>query len=151
MHRRIPRFALFVTALVVCSGSAFAGATITETGDLVITKAEITATATFYQYRLDNLLMEVLALRAPDGSVRTAFNTCQVCYNSGRGYYVQQGEYLVCQNCGNRFRSSQVELARGGCNPLGITKDMKIETSTTITIPKADFVQARQYFLRWKR
>lgn len=29
--------------------------------------------------------------------IRTAFNTCQVCYSSGKGYYVQSGNVLVCQ------------------------------------------------------
>ncbi|MDR2445448.1 MAG: DUF2318 domain-containing protein [Spirochaetaceae bacterium] len=64
--------------------------------------------------------LEVLAVKAPDGTVRTAFNTCQVCYASGRGFYKQQGTVLVCQNCGNRFRMSQVGLRSGGCNPVPI-------------------------------
>ena len=49
--------------------------------------------------------MEIVAVKALDGSIRTAFNTCQVCYNSGRGYYQQEGNELVCQNCGNWKKS----------------------------------------------
>lgn len=139
-------------ALGLCGAlAAFGGGVITPTGDLKIPKKEVTATAKFYQYRLGRLLIEVLALRAPDGTVRTAFNTCQVCYSSGRGYYTQQGDVLVCNNCGNRFKASQVELIKGGCNPVPITKDLKIEDADFITIPKALFEEAKPLFLKWKK
>ena len=39
--------------------------------------------------------IEVLAVKSSDGTIRTAFNTCQVCYASGRGYYIQQGDGLI--------------------------------------------------------
>jgi uncharacterized membrane protein len=92
----------------------------------------------------------VCGCRAPDGTVRTAFNTCQVCYSSGRGYYVQQGDVLVCQNCRNRFKASQVELIKGGCNPVPITKDLKAEDANTITIARSLFAEAKPIFLNWK-
>jgi len=95
--------------------------------------------------------MEVLALRAPDGSVRTAFNTCQICYSSGRGWYTQNGEYVVCNNCGNRFLARQVELIKGGCNPVPITKSQKTEDAEFVTIPEAILEEARPLFLKWKR
>ena len=136
--------------LLLGAFAGFAGGKILPNGDLQIPKKEVTATAKFYQYRLDGVLMEVLALRAPDGTVRTAFNTCQVCYSSGRGYYVQQGDVLVCQNCGNRFKASQVEIMKGGCNPLPITADLKTEDANTITIVKSLFAEAKTFFLKWK-
>jgi uncharacterized membrane protein len=120
-------------------------------GDLRIPKNEVTAAVKFYQYKSGGVLMEVLALRAPDGSVRTAFNTCQVCYSSGRGWYTQNGDYLVCNNCGNRFLASQVELIKGGCNPVPITKDLKTEDANFITIPRALLDEAKPLFLKWKR
>mgnify|MGYP000368123372 CR=1 FL=1 len=43
---------------------------------------------------------------------------------------------FICQNCGNRFRIDQIELVKGGCNPIPITKDLKTETADTITISK---------------
>jgi len=94
--------------------------------------------------------MEILAVKASDGTVRTAFNTCQVCYSSGRGYYIQEGDVLVCQNCGNRFKMDEVEVARGGCNPVPIFKEMKEVTDTTITIPKELFAEAEGIFANWK-
>lgn len=149
-HAARTRIAFLGMSLALAT-SAFAGGTVTPTGDLKIPKKEVTATAKFYPYKVDGVLMEVLALRAPDGTVRTAFNTCQVCYASGRGYYTQKGEYLVCNNCGNRFLARQVELIKGGCNPVPITKDLKTEDADFVTIPKALLVEAKPLFLRWKK
>ena len=149
--RFIGRGLTFLVTLLLATGAAFAGATLTPSGDLKIPKKEISADAKFYQYKLNNVLMEVLALRAPDGTIRTAFNTCQVCYASGRGFYTQKGDYLVCNNCGNRFLASQVELIKGGCNPVGITKELKTEDADFIYIPKALFEEAKFLFLKWKK
>ena len=150
MSRKLALMVSALAALTLSASTGFAGGRILTNGDMQIPKKEVTATAKFYQSKLDGVLIEVLALRAPDGTVRTAFNTCQVCYSSGRGYYVQQGDVLVCQNCRNRFKASQVELIKGGCNPVPITKDLKTEDANTITIAKSLFVEARPLFLRWK-
>jgi hypothetical protein len=150
MSRKFAITVFAIAALSFSSLAAFAGGRILPNGDMQISKNEVTATAKFYPYNLDGVLIEVLALRAPDGTVRTAFNTCQVCYSSGRGYYVQQGDVLVCQNCRNRFKASQVELIKGGCNPVPITADLKKEDANTITIGKWLFTEAKPLFLRWK-
>lgn len=121
-----------------------------ENDNMVINVADVTETANFYAYDKLGTYMEVLAVKAPDGTVRTAFNTCQVCYSSGRGYYIQEGNVLVCQNCGNRFKMDEVEVARGGCNPVPIFKEMKEVTDTTITIPKELFAEAEGIFANWK-
>jgi hypothetical protein len=145
------RFIAITVALVLGPLAAFAGGKILSNGDLQIQKKEVTSTASFYQYKVDGVLIEILALRAPDGTVRTALNTCQVCYSSGRGYYVQQGDVLVCQNCRNRFKASQVEIIKGGCNPIPITAELKTETADTITIGKWLFSEAKPFFLNWKK
>jgi uncharacterized membrane protein len=150
MLRKIAITLSVFTVLFLGAVAGFAGARILPNGDMQIPKKEVTETAKFYQYKLDGVLIEVLALRAPDGTVRTAFNTCQVCYSSGRGYYVQQGDVLVCQNCRNRFKASQVELIKGGCNPIPITADLKTEDANTITIAKSILAQAKPIFAKWK-
>ena len=77
---------LAFTALTACaskqkeSGStAKAGKYQNDAGDLVIPVNEISNTASFYPVTADGTKMEVLAVKAPDGTIRTAFNTCQVC------------------------------------------------------------------------
>ena len=119
--------------------------------DLVIQIADITENALFFPVDIDGVRMEVLAVKAPDGSIRTAFNTCQVCYASGRGYFVQTGTLLVCQNCGNRYRMSQIERQAGGCNPVPIFPANKTITADTITISREYLRQAKAIFERWGR
>ncbi|MDR2793114.1 MAG: DUF2318 domain-containing protein [Treponema sp.] len=119
--------------------------------DLIIRISDVTENAVFYPVDIEGTRLEILAVKAPDGTIRTAFNTCQVCYGSGRGFYKQQGTVLVCQNCGNRFRMSQVEVSSGGCNPVPIFKDSKTVTGTTITISKEFLKRAKAIFARWRR
>ena len=102
--------------------------------DLVIQIADISENALFYPVDIDGMRMEVLAVKAPDGTIRTAFNACHVCYSSGRGYFVQEGTVLICQNCGRRYRMSQVERNAGGCNPEPIFPANKAVSDSTITI-----------------
>ncbi|MDR2740773.1 MAG: DUF2318 domain-containing protein [Treponema sp.] len=150
------RKVLVLTAILAVTGSvAFAQQNVVKPAiadqDLVIPIAEITENAVFYPVDIEGTRLEVLAVKAPDGTIRTAFNTCQVCYASGRGFYKQQGTVLVCQNCGNRFRMSQVEVRSGGCNPVPVFKDQKTVTATTITIPQDFLKEAKAIFARWKR
>jgi uncharacterized membrane protein len=142
--------ALFVAGNAI-GQTGEAAHTVVVDADLVIPLSEVSPTAQFYPVKIDGTLLEVIAVRAPDGTIRTAFNTCQVCYGSGRGYYKQQGSLLVCQNCGNRFRMGQVEVRSGGCNPVPIFKDSKTVTETSITIQKDFLVRAKGIFARWKR
>lgn len=120
------------------------------TAAVEIKKADITSQAKFYPYEADGIKMELLALKASDGSVRTAFNTCQVCYSSGKGYYVQEGNELVCQNCGNRFAADQVGVKKGGCNPVPISSSSKTEDDNTIKIDKGFLDNNKAYFSNWK-
>ncbi len=119
--------------------------------DLKILKSDISDKAKFYPYKAGDTYMELLAIKATDGSIRTALNTCQVCFDSGRGYYEQQGDKLVCQNCGNVFSVDDVEVVRGGCNPVPVMQENKTEDGENITIKK-EFLEAnKDLFADWKR
>ena len=96
--------------------------------------AGLSQTASFYKADLDGTEVELVALKDSKGNLRTAFNACQVCYSSGRGYYRQEGEYLVCQNCGNSFTIDQVGIASGGCNPWPILDSDRTVTDDEIQI-----------------
>lgn len=118
--------------------------------DLKITKADITEKAVFYPYKEAGNYMEIIALKASDGTIRTALNTCQVCYDSGKGYYEQVGDTLVCQNCGNVFGVDDVEKVKGGCNPVPILNENKTEDGQYITISGEFLAENESYFERWK-
>ncbi|MDR2019487.1 MAG: DUF2318 domain-containing protein [Treponema sp.] len=155
MRKRTCKVFLLTAILALMGSVVFAQQNVVKpviTGkDLVIAVAEITENAIFYPVDIDGTRLEVLAVKAPDGTIRTAFNTCQVCYRSGRGFYKQQGTVLVCQNCGNRFRMSQVGVRSGGCNPVPIFPDNKTVTDTTITISQDFLKEAKAIFARWRR
>lgn len=118
---------------------------------ITIKKKDITSTAKFYSYTVDGKPMEIFAVKASDGTIRTALNTCQVCYSSGRGYYKQEGRVFVCQNCGNRFSLDQIEKIKGGCNPVPILGSDKTDLGDSIGVSKAYLESVAPYFARWKR
>ena len=53
---------------------------------LVIPTADLSESVQFYPVELDGVSMEVMAAKDVNGTIRLAYNTCQVCYSSGRGY-----------------------------------------------------------------
>lgn len=124
--------------------------TISEGESLVIPISEISATARFYPVEVNGTQMEIIAVEDSAGNIRTAFNTCQICYSSGRGYYVQDGDALVCQNCRNRFTVDQVEIESGGCNPWPIFSENKTVTDGAISISYDYLKEATQIFANWK-
>lgn len=121
-----------------------------QVDNIIINKKDITNIAKFYKYKSGDVDMEVIAVKAYDGSIRTALNTCQVCYDSGRGYYKQQGNYLICQNCGNKFNIDQIEKIKGGCNPVPILEENKIYNEDTIIIQKEYLDNQQNFFRSWK-
>lgn len=141
---------IFVLILIVKNLAGGKSTSISSEGNLLIPKSSITTTATFYPYKVGNTKMEILAVKASDGTIRTAFNTCQVCYSSGRGYYKLDGNTLVCQNCGNRFNPDQVEKEKGGCNPVPIFDENKTDDGQNIVITKEYLQQAKEIFANWK-
>ena len=48
--------------------------------------------------------------------MRAAFDACDVCWPAGKGYF-QQGDVMVCRNCGRQFASVKINEVKGGCNP----------------------------------
>lgn len=143
--------AVILAVIIIRYGSGGSGNTGAEAGDLKILRSEVSETVKFYPYKAGGTNMEVLAVKASDGTIRTAFNTCQICYSSGRGYYEQQGDELVCRNCGNRFHIDQIGKQRGGCNPVPISDENKTENDTYIEIPQAFLEESSCLFGNWKR
>lgn len=94
-----------------------------DSSAVVIDTGALSGEAVFYDYDADGITVELFAVKASDGSVWLALNTCQVCNGSPYAYFVQNGDYFICQNCGNRFASTQVGLVSGGCNPVPITQE----------------------------
>ena len=124
---------------------------IKEGEKLVIPISDLSEKATFYPVKVDGTEMEVIAGKDSQGEIRTAFNTCQVCYDSGNGYYRQLGEELVCQNCGNSFTMDVVGETGGGCNPVPILEENRTVTDSEIQISYEFLKESSDVFVNWKR
>ena len=123
-----------------------------ENGDvLTISVADLSENAEFYPVEVDGTQMEVIAVKDSAGTIRTAFNTCQICYDSGNGYYKQEGDKLVCQNCGNSFTMDQVGQTSGGCNPWPILDEDRTVSEDTIRISYDFLKESSDIFANWKR
>jgi uncharacterized membrane protein len=73
--------------------------------------------AHFYKFADGGKDIGFFVVKAADGSLRVAFDTCDVCFKEKKGY-VQQGDFMVCKNCNQRFASNRIgPHAVGGCNP----------------------------------
>ena len=81
-------------------------------------------------------------LKSSDGIVRAAFDACDVCWPAGKGYY-QEGDAMVCRNCGRRFASVLVNEVKGGCNPAPLKRAME---NGKLVIQIKDIQEGRQYF-----
>ena len=56
--------------------------------------------AKHFEFRTDNgITVKYFVLKSSDGVIRAAFDACDVCWPSGKGYY-QEGDKMVCRNCG---------------------------------------------------
>ena len=53
--------------------------------------------------------------------VRAAFDACDVCWRSKKGY-IQAGNFMQCVNCGLKFRTDKINVVKGGCNPAALAR-----------------------------
>ncbi|MEJ2476339.1 MAG: DUF2318 domain-containing protein, partial [Desulfobacterales bacterium] len=81
-------------------------------------------------------------LKSSDGVIRAAFDACDVCWPAGKGYY-QDGDVMVCRNCGRRFASVLVNEVQGGCNPAPLKRSLQGER---VVIRAQDILEGKQYF-----
>jgi len=85
-------------------------------GFVNIPLSEVTSNAKWYGYDLDGEKIRFFVVKTSDGSIKTAFDACDVCYRYKKGYR-QEGDYMVCNNCGNRY--PMVGLGTENKNPGG--------------------------------
>ena len=77
--------------------------------------------AHYYVYDNGGRDVKFFLLKSEDGVIRAAFDACDVCFGEKKGYS-QDGEFMVCNNCGQRFHSARINEVQGGCNPSPLTR-----------------------------
>ena len=98
--------------------------------------------AKYFQYRDGNTLIKYFILKSSDGIIRAAFDACDVCWREGKGYQ-QQGDNMVCRNCGQRFASVLVNEVKGGCNPAPLKRAIQ---GNKLVIRVSDIQEGGMYF-----
>ena len=81
-------------------------------------------------------------IKSSDGVIRAAFDACEVCYRAKKGY-AQQGDNMVCLNCGMKFKSVKVNEVTGGCNPSALKRTVK---DGNVIINQQDLLVGAKYF-----
>jgi uncharacterized membrane protein len=81
-------------------------------------------------------------LKSRDGVIRAAFDACDVCWRSKKGY-TQQRNKMVCINCGLKFRSDKINEVKGGCNPAPLRRAVR---DGKLIISQADVLSGRGFF-----
>jgi uncharacterized membrane protein len=106
---------------------------------------EINENVNFYEFDSNGVKIRFLAVKSSDGSIKTAFDACDVCYKSKNGYR-QEGDYLVCNNCGRRFKIDSLgreNASPGGCWPGYLSS--KVENGFLL-VKRKDLINGRWRF-----
>ena len=93
----------------------------------------------------DGIMVTFFALKSKDGIIRAAIDACDVCYRSGKGYK-QEGDYMVCQNCGQKFSSNKINEIKGGCNPAPLKRTIQKEN----LIISMEDINANSWYCKFK-
>lgn len=98
--------------------------------------------ARHYELKAGDKNIRYFIIKSSDGVIRAAFDACDVCWPAGKGYF-QDGDVMVCRNCGRQFASVLVNEVQGGCNPAPLNR--KVE-GDQLVITKADILNGARYF-----
>lgn len=113
-------------------------------GTVVIKLADVSdGTARFYRFKGKTEII-FFVVKGSDGVFHTAFDACErCCPRSGKGYE-QNGDYMICQICRDRYAINMIDQVNGvGCRPrrLEHTKE-----GDKIIIKVADLNAGAEYF-----
>jgi len=125
-----------------------------EKGETVnLENGEVKLTASIFndnQARFYNILMPsgktiyFFVLKDKNGIYRAAANACQVCFKTYKGFR-QEGDEIVCNNCGNRYPIEKIATEKGGCNPAPINPNLEIKNDKVI-IKETDLKEVEGLF-----
>ena len=94
----------------------------------------------------DGIMVSFFVLQSSDGVMRAAIDSCDVCYRSGKGY-VQEGDFMVCANCGRKFASKRINEVKGGCNPAPLKRKIN---GKYLVIEMRD-INANSWYCKYKK
>lgn len=88
--------------------------------------------AHYYSFNEQNNSIRFFVVKSKDNILRAAFDACDVCFPKKKGYS-QAGDYMICNNCGQKFHSNQINVLKGGCNPAPLMRKI-VGNNLVITV-----------------
>jgi uncharacterized membrane protein len=98
--------------------------------------------AHFYTFKTGGKDVKFFVIKSKDGVIRTALDACDVCYRAKKGY-TQEGDVMVCNNCGMKFHSTKIMEVKGGCNPSPLARTVD---GKNVILREADIVAGAKFF-----
>lgn len=93
--------AIALLFLAGCTANSNVIAKEASSQNIEIDLSEISTTAKFYTYDSNGVEVRYFVVLGKDGEPRVSFDACDVC--GGSKGYRQEGDKMVCNNCGQRF------------------------------------------------
>jgi len=94
----------------------------------------------------DGTMVTFFVIKSSDGVFRAAIDSCDVCFTSGKGYF-QDNDFMVCENCGQKFASNKINVIKGGCNPAPLNRKV---VGPNLVIAMTD-IDANSWYCKYKR
>jgi len=153
MNRRtlLSQSAVALTAFVILPASSHAGfslfakhKTVKGSGGAVhipVNKVN-DGKAHYYKYKSSGKSVNFFVVKSDDNVIRAAFDACDVCFPAKKGYS-QDGDVMICNNCGRRFHTSRINIEKGGCNPAPLQRAV---VGSDLVIKVADITPGGRFF-----
>lgn len=113
-----------------------------ENGFVRIPEAEVNDGVHYYSADVNGKTVLFFVVKSVDGVIRAAFDACDVCFESKKGYS-PDGDFVVCNNCGQRFHTSRINLVKGGCNPAPLER---VSQDGQVVISEQALAQGVRFF-----
>jgi uncharacterized membrane protein len=140
----LPLLAAAVLSLSGCgNGSTAASGLTVEDGMVKVDAAAVSdGKAHIFSQTVDGKTVRFFVVKSTDGVVRAALDACVACFAAKKGYH-QEGEFMVCNNCGQKFHTSKINEIKGGCNPIPLDR---VNDGKTVAISLDSLRQGVGYF-----
>lgn len=109
---------------------------------LIAVKALDDGKAHYFVYKGKNTDIKFFVIKSVDGVLRAAFDACDVCFHEKKGYD-QDGDLMICNNCGMKFHSTRINEVKGGCNPAPLDREVVGEN---LVIKLKDILPGSRFF-----
>ena len=98
----------------------------------------------YYNTEISGKNIYFFVVKDQNGIYRAAANACQVCFDSRMGF-IQEGDFMVCNTCGNKYPLEKIATEKGGCNPGPINPNLKVENGQII-IKQLELEEVSNFF-----